>query len=437
MYIEYMEKYYENITSEKKLTALLIAVNDNSISDFAYMIDEMKRLVEACDMDVKDVVVQELANPNPGTYVGTGKLEEIKILAEALEVDYCIVADNLSPAQLKNITDTVDTAVLDRTGLILEIFARRAKTREARLQVESANLQYLLPRLVGMRKSLGRQAGASGSLSNKGQGEKQLELDRRHIERRITEVRRELDSINHDRDVQRALRQKNQIPCVSLVGYTNAGKSTLMNHLLSSQNADDEKKVFEKDMLFATLDTTTRRIDCPDNKSFLLSDTVGFVSNLPHGLVKAFRTTLSEACLADLLLIVVDSSDPYLKEQLEVTENTLKELGCGDIDRIYVYNKCDRLEIIPSIAPYNETRVYISAKNGFGIDKLMSEIKKSLFKNNRVVEITIPYTEGSLIDLLNREATVLETDYREDGIYVKADISRKILGLLDLKGLIK
>lgn len=432
-----MEKYYENYTDEKKLTAIIVAVDDNSISDFDYSLSEMKRLVEACDMVVKDVVVQVLPNPNPGTYVGSGKLQEIKILAEALEIDYCIVAENLSPAQLKNITDEVDVAVLDRTGLILEIFARRAKTREARLQVESANLQYLLPRLVGMRKSLGRQAGASGSLSNKGQGEKQLELDRRHIERRITEVRRELDSINHDRDVQRALRQKNQMPCVAMVGYTNAGKSTLMNRLLANQNAEDDKKVFEKDMLFATLDTTIRRIDCSDNKSFLLSDTVGFVSNLPHGLVKAFRTTLSEACLADLLLIVVDSADPYVKEQLDVTETTLKELGCSDIDRIYVYNKCDRLEIVPSITPYDETRVYISAKNGYGIENLLDEIKKALYKNNRLVEITIPYRDGGILDLLNREATVLETDYREDGIFVKADVSRKILGMLDAKGLIR
>lgn len=426
----------ENINlEEQKLRAIIVSVDDGQNPDFEYMIDEMKRLVEACDMEVAGVLIQPLSNPNPATYLGSGKIQELKLQTEILEADYCIIADNLSPAQLKNLTDGVDTAVLDRTGLILEIFARRAKTREARLQVESANLTYLLPRLIGMRTSLGRQAGASGSLSNKGQGEKQLELDRRHIERRIVEVNRELASIEHDRDVQKSLRKKNNIPCVAMVGYTNAGKSTLMNHLLADNNTDEEKLVFEKDMLFATLDTTIRRIECPDNKSFLLSDTVGFVSNLPHNLVKAFRTTLSEACMADLLLIVLDASDKYVKEQRLVTESTLRELKCDNIPRIYVYNKCDRLPSVPVSDSPNELREYVSARTGMGLARLIDDIKFLLFKDNEIIQTVIPYSEGALLNTLKIEANVLTMEYREDGIFVEADVSPKIKGKLLSKNL--
>lgn len=420
----------QDINDNKILKAVLVAVDDGSSADFEYSVEEMKNLIEACDMEVVETVIQSMANPNPTTYIGTGKLEELRGIADFEDADYCIFADNLSPAQLNNITDGVDTAVLDRTGLILEIFARRAKTREARLQVESANLQYMLPRLVGMRKSLGRQAGASGSLSNKGQGEKQLELDRRHIERKISELNRELKSIEHDRSVQRAQRVKKHIPQVALVGYTNAGKSTLMNRLLSLNEADEEKLVFEKDMLFATLDTTVRRIDFQDNKNFLLSDTVGFISNLPHGLVKAFRSTLEEAVRADLLLIVLDASDPHINEEREITEATLKALECDGIPRIYVMNKCDKLILVPENVLRPERRAYISAKQGTGLDELIAMIKDVLYKSNEIIEMVIPYNKGAALDLINREGTVLETEYRAEGTYIKADVPAHIAGKL-------
>lgn len=416
------------LEKKEKSGVILVAVDDGTTPDFEYMLDEMRALIEACDMEVLASVVQNLSNPNPGTYLGKGKIEELKSLAQMLDADKAVVADNLSPAQLKNLTDMADVSVLDRTGLILEIFAKRAKTREARLQVESANLHYMLPRLVGMRASLGRQGGASGSMSNKGQGEKQIELDRRHIERKITEVNRELEHIEHDRAVQRSLREKNNIPCVALVGYTNAGKSTLMNTLLAKTSADAEKLVFEKDMLFATLDTTVRKIEIEDNKNFLLSDTVGFVSNLPHNLVKAFRTTLDEVRYADLLLIVLDASDKNAPIQREVTEDTLKKLDCGDIPRIYVMNKCDRLDFVPSGSPGDETRVYISAKSGAGLEELLDKIKEVVYAGNKVIEVLIPYSKGALVDLINREGHVIEMEYKPEGTFIKADVPEWLVG---------
>ena len=321
--------------------AILVAVDDSNIVDFEYKIDELKQLMNACNMEVCATSIQRLNRINSATYIGSGKLEEINVLVDMYNIDYVVFMSDLSPAQLKNIVDIIDCVVLDRTNLILKIFESRAGSREAKLQVEAANLQYMLPRLIGMRKSLGRQGGTSGSMSNRGQGEKQLELDRRHIEKRISELNKELQSIEHDRNIQRRARLKSNIPSVALVGYTNAGKSSLMNCLLRRAELPEEKIVFEKDMLFATLDTSVRKIDTGDNKGFILSDTVGFVSDLPHTLIKAFRTTLSEAAMADLLLIILDSSDTHVVEQREITEKTLKEINCNEVPRLYVYNKCD------------------------------------------------------------------------------------------------
>ena len=418
-----------------KTKAILIAVDDGTNSDFSYMLSEMKNLITACDMEIVTEIVQYLPSPNPSSYIGKGKLSEVANIADYLGVSYCVFADNLSPTQLKNITNIVSIGVFDRTGLILEIFAKRAKTREAKLQVEAANLQYMLPRLIGMRESLGRQAGASGALSNKGQGEKQLELDRRHIEKRISELNRELNNIEHDRTIQRAKRNKKDIPSVALVGYTNAGKSTLMNYFLEDNNFPEEKKVFEKDMLFATLDTTVRRIHFKDNKDFLLSDTVGFVSNLPHSLIKAFRTTLAEIEFADLILIVLDASDEQIKKQLEVTETTLEELDLKDIPKIYVLNKIDKLENYNNemyfIDKSDEKTVLISAKNGYGISDMLNMIKETLYGNNITAEFNIPYSRGYLNDLIYTEATVIETKYTNDGTYFKANLSPSLIGIIN------
>lgn len=408
--------------------AILVAVDTGRNDDFEYKLDEMENLINACDMEVMAVSVQPLSNPNPATYVGKGKLIELATLCETVQAEYVIFADTLSPAQLKNIADSINAVIMDRTGLILEIFAKRAGTREARLQVESANLHYMLPRLIGMRTSLGRQGGTSGSMSNRGQGEKQLELDRRHIEKKIHELDKELESIEHDRLIQRSARNNSNIPSVALVGYTNAGKSTLMNCLLSSNDVNEDKKVFEKDMLFATLDTTVRKIVQDDKKDFLLSDTVGFVSELPHSLIKAFRSTLDEARYSDLLLIVLDCTDRHMHEQKEITENTLKELGCLDIPHIYVMNKCDRLDIIPSVESWNEDTVYISAANGLNINLLLEKIKSIIYQDNEYIDILIPYDKGNVLNMLINNSSIISSEYENNGTRIVADAPKWLVG---------
>lgn len=408
--------------------AILLAVNTGQYIDFDYRIEEMERLIEANDMTVCAKSIQNLPAPNPATYFGVGKLDEVNSLLDMLEIDACIVADTLSPAQLKNMADILDILIIDRTGLILEIFKNRAGTREARLQVETANLQYLLPRLVGMRKTLGRQGGTSGSMSNKGQGEKQIELDRRHIEKRIVELNKELSDIENNRNVQRKARSKGNIPLVALVGYTNAGKSTLMNKLLTMSGAEDDKKVFEKDMLFATLDTTVRRISLGDKKDFLLSDTVGFVSDLPHALIKAFRTTLAEAALADLILIVLDSSDENVNMQKEITEKTLSELKCDEVPKLYVYNKIDILNNVYPFSNMNNNSVRISAATGDGLKELINRIQAIIYKDNIIVDVIIPYMKGYLLDLINNNAEVKSLDYMENGVHIIADCPAWLAG---------
>lgn len=432
--------------NDKQLSAILVSVcttGDDTSEEFVHMMEETQELISACEMDTVRWVTQCLASPNPGTYIGSGKLMELAQLVELFEADCVVFADNLSPAQLKNIADGVEAEVLDRTSLILEIFSRRAKTREARLQVELANLQYMLPRLVGMRKNLGRQGGASGALSNKGSGEKQIDLDKRRIERRITELRRDLAEVEHNREVQRRARAKGNTPQVALVGYTNAGKSTIMNRLVGMSGAEEEKQVLEKDMLFATLDTTIRRIETGDKKDFLLSDTVGFISNLPHDLVRAFHSTLEEVCFADLLLLVVDVSDPHFVDQLKVTEDTLRTLNADTIPRIYVMNKVDR--ILEGVAEENELgrimsfkpgtviggdRIYLSASKGEGITKLLEMIRNQIYGNNEILKILIPYTEGNVVGMIRSGARVILEDYRENGIYMEIDCPKHLAGAL-------
>lgn len=409
--------------------AILVSICTKDSAEFKNHIEEMENLIKACNMQVVAKLIQPMENPNPATYLGSGKLIELSNLVRHTESDYCIFADTLSPAQLKNITNEVDCSVLDRTGLILQIFAMRAKTREARLQVESANLSYMLPRLVGMRTSLGRQGGGSGRLSNKGQGEKQIDLDKRHIEKRMTELKRELDSISHNREVLRKQRNKGNIKNVALTGYTNAGKSTLMNYLINISGADIEKEVFAKNMLFATLDTQVRRIKTSDNKDFLLSDTVGFVSNLPHSLIKAFRSTLEEIKYADLILVIIDASDEHYLEQIEITENTLREIKAHEIPKLYIMNKSDCLD--EKIQKENtEDKVYISAKTGYGIDELLNIIKSKLYSDNKEIDIIIPYDKGHIVNQLNVHAHILSQEYEETGIHIKADCPLWLYGQL-------
>ena len=383
--------------------ALIVGVNktvDRKTEKSQFTIDEMMSLVKACDMQPVGCLEQNMDSTNASTYIGAGKVREVYDMVRALEADLVIFDNGLSPIQLRNLQKELDCPVMDRTTLILEIFSTRARTREAKLQVETARLQYMLPRLVGLHDALSRQGGASGAMSNKGAGEKKLELDRRRLEQRLTNMKRELEHITGERKIQRKKRADSGIPRVSLTGYTNAGKSTIMNSLLSTYAEDEEKKVFENDMLFATLDTTVRRIVPPSQNAFLLSDTVGFISNLPHNLVKAFRSTLEEVQEADLLIHVVDYSNENYMEHIKVTEETLRELGAEKIPMIYVYNKADLCGMGESAVVQGEDRIYMSAKSQNGIETLLTLIAGKLSKEYKVCDLLIPYERGDIVSYL-------------------------------------
>ena len=406
-----------NITSSKK-----------SRSEFELAMEEMANLAAACEMETVGRIEQNMEFPNTATYIGAGKVEEVKEMRLALEADIVIFDNGLSPIQLRNLQRELDCPVMDRTTLILEIFSSRAKTREAKLQVEVARLQYMLPRLVGLHEALSRQGGGSGAMSNKGSGEKKLELDRRRLEQRLTSMKRELEVISGERITQRKKRAESGIPRVALVGYTNAGKSTIMNMLLSAYVEDEEKQVLEKDMLFATLDTTVRRIAPPDRNAFLLSDTVGFISNLPHSLVKAFRSTLEEVREADLLIQVIDYSDENHMEHMKVTGDTLKELGADTIPMIYVFNKADLCGMGSFATVKGDDKIYMSAKSQNGMDALLTLIAGKLSGGYTECEMLIPYTRGDIVSYLKDNAVVHEIEYKENGVFLTGSISLKDAG---------
>lgn len=409
---------------EQKEKAIIVGVDTGETDDFDESMEELEALAEACEMEVVCSVTQKMPAIHHSLYIGTGKVEEVREYVKALEADVVIFGDSLTPSQLRNLSKELETAVMDRTNLILEIFSKRAKTREARLQVEVASLQYLLPRLVGMHEALSRQGGGSG-LANKGAGEKKLELDRRKIEHRLAQLRRELEEVTRDRQTQRKLRANSGIPRVALVGYTNAGKSTMMNRMIASYGGPEEKQVMEKDMLFATLETTVRKIKIDRNRQFLLSDTVGFINHLPHGLVKAFRSTLEEACEADLILNIVDVSDPHHKQQLKVTEDTLKELEIGDVPMIYVYNKADKCMQEPLPVIYGDDRIYLSAKTGEGLLKLIDMIFQKLHEGHLDAEFFVPYSDGKAVSEIMQKSNVKEMAYEDAGtrLCVRCELS--------------
>lgn len=392
--------------------AVLVGVNVGNEDDFAYSMEELTNLAEACDVEVIGQVTQNLQRVNPSHYIGKGKIEEVAAYVQEIDVNMVIFNDELSPSQIRNLEEDLDCKVIDRTILILDIFAQRAKTKEAQLQVEVAHLQYMMPRLIGLRESLGRQSGGVGT-KNKGVGEKKLELDRRKIEEQISVLNKDLEALVAQRQTQRKQRKKNEIPVVALVGYTNAGKSTTMNAMLEIYNGTEEKQVFEKDMLFATLETSVRNIDLPDNKSFLLTDTVGFVSKLPHHLVKAFRSTLEEVAEADLLIHVVDYANPNYEQLIDITNETLKKIGVENIPTIYAYNKSDMVDVeIPKV---QEDRVYISAKKHVGIEELVEMIRSHIYKEYTKCEMLIPYDQGQVVSYFNNHAHVLSTSYENEG----------------------
>lgn len=406
---------------EEKMKALLVGVNVNNDPEFAAALAELESLAEACDMEVIGVETQNVSQINTGVYVGTGRVEEIKAVAHMMGADIVIFDNTLSPMQLRNLKDIIERPILDRTNLILRIFSKRARTREAQIQVETARLQYELPRLTGMGEILSRQGGGSGGLSNKGAGEKKLELDRRRIRHRISELRKELKEVERNRQTQRKRRVTTGIPQVALVGYTNAGKSTLLNAFLDFYGGEEEKKVMAKDMLFATLDTTVRKIHLPDKREFLLSDTVGFINKLPHNLVEAFHSTLEEVKYANLLLEVVDYSDEHYPEHMEVTRKTLEALGAGDIPCIHVFNKCDLAEegdgadVLQTLPRITKDSIYMAAGAGIGMEELTELIGRQIFQDYVDCTMLIPYTEGGLVSYFNENASVQETEYTAEG----------------------
>ena len=408
------------------MTPVIICGADLNQPDFDYTMQELANLAEACDMEVKDTVIQKLERPVSASYVGRGKAEEIKTQGKIHDAKILIVNDELTPMQIRNLGDLTDMKIIDRTALILEIFASRARSKEARLQVQIAQLRISLPRLHTDNDNvkLDQQTGGSGSFNSRGGGETKLEKDRRVIGKRISILKKELKDIEEKQSVTRKKRDASGLRSVALVGYTNAGKSTTMNGLLKACGKDDDKQVFEKDMLFATLDTSVRRLHFKDNKDFLISDTVGFVSHLPHQLVQAFKSTLSEAAKADLLVQVIDVSDPNYRDMIKTTETTLKEIGVENIPMIYAFNKADLTE-----APYPEilgNQITYSAKDPASIEKLVELIKENIFKDDRIVTFKIPFSEGRYLDELNVRGTVLETNYEENGTIVSANVSPEL-----------
>ena len=405
---ESMEELKENIAPRDR--AILVGLSsprlDKKENADEESLEELGALVETAGGVSVGVVLQTLPSPNPHTFIGEGKVDEIRELVKSQEATMVIFDNDLSPSQMRVLCEEFGVQVLDRSGLILDIFAQRAKTKEGRLQVELAQYQYLLPRLIGMWTHLERQAGTSGKgpIGSKGPGETQLETDRRHIHRKIDKLKADLEEVRRVRATQRDRRSKNEIPVVAIVGYTNVGKSTLLNALTGAGIPANNR-------LFDTLDTTTRLLTVSDTLDVVISDTVGFIRKLPHQLVEAFKATLEELEYADLLLHVIDISDPHWLEQAQIVDELIEELGAQQIPCLRVYNKSDLY--FGDIRPHGEDSVNISAKTGEGVDELLARIDKLLDKGTRRVTIHLPYDKGGLLDMLYREAKVESVEYGE------------------------
>jgi GTP-binding protein HflX len=396
----------EKIRNKVVLAGLSSPVLDRKEQADESTMDELSALVETAGGETVGVVLQNREKPDPRTFIGEGKVAEIQLYCENVGADMVIFDNDLSPSQQRVLTDLLGVQVLDRCGLILDIFAQRAKTREGRLQVELAQYQYLLPRLTGMWTHLERQGGASGkgAIGSKGPGETQLETDRRIIHKKIDKLRGDLDEVRRVRGTQRDRRRKNEVPVVAIVGYTNAGKSTLLNQLTGAAIPANNR-------LFDTLDTTSRLLAVSDTLDVVVSDTVGFIRKLPHQLVEAFKATLEELEYADLLLHVIDVSNPEWQQQAQVVESLIGELGADRLPRINVFNKCDLNG--GEIMPHGEDIVCVSARTGEGIPELLAMIDKRLDKGARRVTLHIPYDRGGVLDMLYREAKVESVTYSE------------------------
>ena len=400
------------VTAAEPERAVLVGINNDDGYD---TLEELKALADTAGVNVVHIERQRKRPIDNGTYIGSGKADELRLIGSATEADVFIFDDELTAIQIRNLESILGAPVIDRTMLILDIFATRATTREGKLQVELSQLKYRLPRLLGVGVAMSRQ-GASG-VGMRGPGEKKLEIDRRRIRRRIFELEQELKEIEKQRSVRRSVREKSETPIVALVGYTNAGKSTLLNVL-------SESDVLAEDKLFATLDPVVRSITLPNGTPCLLSDTVGFINKLPHELVQAFRSTLEEVRNADLILHVVDASCPYYEVQMRVTEQVLESLGAADTPVIEVYNKCDLNTAIPRT---RERAVAISAKTGMGIDALSAAIETELNRTQQRVELVIPYDKYNAIRVLHEIGTILSESHEADGTHVTAMLEQSKL----------
>ena len=401
-------EFYEIDSSPEK--ALLLCV-DTGDFDAESSIEELTLLAESAGASVVGSIIQRRENPDGATYIGKGRLAEAELFCHNQEVDLIICDGELTPSQIRNIENATDVRVVDRTQLILDIFALRAKTREGKLQVELAQLKYALPRLTGKGKQLSRLGGGIGT---RGPGETKLESDRRHIMRRMYALQEQLDEVEKRRALLRKRREKNEVTTVALVGYTNAGKSTLMNALTDAG-------VLAEDKLFATLDPTSRKLTLPNGQDVMLIDTVGFVSRLPHDLVKAFRSTLEEAASADIVLNVCDASDEHCTDHIEITTSILKDLGCNGDNIITVMNKCDKAENIFEILPMGKT-VMISALKGVNLDLLLKEIEKALALKIIELSLLIPFSQGGEVNFLRNNAKIISEEYTNEGTALKVII---------------
>lgn len=414
-----MAEIYEVKDQEERL--ILVSVATSNEDDTRESLDELEELAKTAGAITVGKVIQNRETLHPGTYLGKGKIEEIRNLVDELQATGVVCDDELSPAQLKNLQDMLATKVFDRTILILDIFASRASTKEGKIQVELAQLKDRASRLVGIRNSLSRLGGGIGT---RGPGEKKLEMDRRLIKDRITQLNRELAEVKRSRETTRLQRSKNPIPVIAIVGYTNAGKSTLLNTLTKAG-------VLEEDKLFATLDPTTRNLELESGQQILLTDTVGFIRKLPHHLIDAFRSTLEEAKYSDIILHVVDSSNEDAYKQMHIVYETLRELGVGDKTIITAFNKQDRLEEPQIIKDFKADKIVkISAKTGTGISELLDIIEEILKEQKIFLEKVYSYLDAGKIQQIRKYGQLLEEEYRDEGIYVKAYVPKEIYPLL-------
>ena len=382
--------------------------------------EELAALVETAGGETVAMLIQNRPTPEPRSFIGDGKVQELKGIIEMNDCDLAVFDNELSPSQMRVLSEELGVKVLDRSGLILDIFAQRAQTREGQLQVELAQYKYLLPRLTGMWTHLVRQTASGGAspIGTRGPGETQLETDRRHIRRKIQKLEEELAAVRKVRGTQRRRREKNAVPVVALVGYTNAGKSTLLNCLTG-------ESIPANDRLFDTLDTTTRRLRLDETQEVLLSDTVGFIRKLPTHLIEAFKATLEELKYADVLLHVIDISNPEWEEQARVVDDLIRQLGAESTPCIRVYNKCDAYF---GILPHGEDVVCLSAKSGEGADALVKKLAGMLGQAKRRVMLSIPYAKAGVVDALKREANVLSMEYTDEGIKAEAVLTPALLG---------